>query len=158
MLVVWFLANVIALSFALAILEVFIEKQNGWATGFGPFWGKKYFQDGWVAKLCEKHYLTRYHLMMFCLVVPLVLYGEHRWLKIAPLTLIAAWIEIMVVEDFLWFAINWHFQGSLRKLFAGQIWWHTVYWKIGKVRLPRFYFLSSIWATVCLLLQYHLAG
>jgi len=158
MFIAWFLANVFALSFLLAVFEISLEKDNGWGTGLGPFWGKKFFENGIVARVCEKHYLTRYHLVMFCFIVPLVLYGEYRWLKIAPLLLVAAWLEIGVVEDFLWFLLNWHFPGSFRKLLAGGIWWHTAYLRVGPVKLPRFYFLSSLWAGACLFLQYYFAG
>jgi hypothetical protein len=153
-----FLINVSVISVLLAIFEVAIEKNHGWATGFGKFWGKRYFEGGLVAKVCEKKYITRYHLTMFCLVLPCILYGEYLWVNTAPLILMASWIEIGVVEDFLWFVINWHFPGSLRKLLSGDIWWHLAYWKIGSIKLPRFYFFSTAWAVALLLIQYRLIG
>lgn len=105
--------------------------------------------------MCEKHYFTRYHLVMFCLLLPSALYGLHHIFKIPTLVLIAAWLEICVVEDFLWFVLNWHHPGILRKLVAGEIWWHTTFWHIGPIKIPRFYFLLSLWAMGCLLAQYY---
>ncbi len=152
----WFFVNFFVLSLILAIFEISTEKDKGWGTGLGSFWGKKFFVEGVISRVCEKHYFTLYHLVMFGLIVPLILYGEHLWFKMPLFFLVASWIEIAVIEDFLWFILNWYFPGSLRKLLAGEIWWHTVYWRIGNIRLPRFYFLSSFWATGFLLLQYYI--
>ena len=49
------------------------------------------------------------------------------------------WLLLCVVEDFLWFALNWYYPGSLRELIAGRIWWHTRWWRIGSIKLPGFY-------------------
>jgi hypothetical protein len=38
-----FFVVVLAVSVGLAIFEILVEKDNGWGTGFGPFWGEKIF-------------------------------------------------------------------------------------------------------------------
>ena len=115
-----FLVNVFVLSLVLAIFEIWMEKDRGWGTGLGPFWGKKFFKKSFISKASEKYYFTLYHIVMFGLIVPLILLGEYLWIfRTSPLFYLASWVEIAVVEDFLWFVFNWYFPGSLRKLLAG---------------------------------------
>lgn len=166
--------NVLFLSLALALFEIFFEKENGWASAANPRGaGRKLFHGSLISDICEKPYLTAYHLFVFVLVLPLVLTGE-LWLVAAAgtghstlgslfsspasylvmkiggvafvpiLFFVAAWFSIFVVEDLLWFLLNWHYPRSMEDLLSGRIWWHTRWLSLGSIKLPRFYVTTSL--------------
>jgi hypothetical protein len=172
--------NVLGLSLALAIFEILIEKQNGWASAANPKgWGRKLFGGSILSEVCEKPYLTVYHLFVFAVVLPMVLWGE-LWLVaslgighpvfsrlfaaaranlvmhvggvalIPLLFLTAAWFSILVVEDALWFLLNWYYPKSMEDLLSGNIWWHTRWLALGSIKLPRFYVTTPLVAAVLL--------
>jgi hypothetical protein len=167
------LADVLALSFALALFEISLEKDQGWASGLSrEGLGKPLLQGSPLARLFEKPYITVYHLLMFGVIVPLILAGQcwiirACWVsrtgairdlglltvwQVGPvnfvplLSSIAAWLAISTTEDFLWFALNWHYPTSRQDLLAGNIWWHTRWIAIGKIKLPRCYISALILA------------
>jgi hypothetical protein len=172
--VLYWCINVLILSFALAIFEIVVEKENGWASGWNPRGaGRKLFSGSLVAEVCEKPYLTAYHLFVYVLIIPLILGGELLLMKslgtgqpvfsrltaspanhfvmniggvalIPILFLIAAWLSILVVEDLLWFLLNWYYPTSMSDLFSGKIWWHTRWLRLGPIKLPRFYVTTLI--------------
>jgi len=165
--------NVLLLSLALALSEIFLEKEKGWASGANPkVAGRKLFRGSVLSDLCEKPYLTAYHLFVFGMIVPLILAGElwlvgaaaiehpslanHLVMKIGGvafvpiLFLIAAWFCIFVVEDLLWFLLNWHYPRSMRDLLSGKIWWHTRWLTLGAIKLPRFYLTTALIAAAFL--------
>ena len=162
-------------------------KKGEWSkTEFDhKFWGRKImgrnklsrFIIGWVL---EKTYITPYHIVMFGGIIPLVtiinylvlwltsgqvptLYG---WLfmtvagtKIfAPLFVVAVWIGNLVLEDFLWFALQsltgWREPHALSKLLHGEFAWHTKWWGFKGLMLPRFYFTTPLLVTLILLAQH----
>jgi hypothetical protein len=175
----WFL-NVLVLSLALAIFEILIEKQNGWASAANPNgWGRKLFGGSILSRVCEKHYLTVYHVFVFAVVVPMILWGElllvesfgighpvfsrlfassqAYWVMrvdgvalIPLLFLTAAWFSILVVEDALWFLLNWYYPTSMEDLLSGNIWWHTRWLTLGSIKLPRFYVTTPVVAVAFL--------
>jgi hypothetical protein len=182
--VLWWFANVMLVGICLAIFEINLEKDKGWATGLNPRgWGRKLFENGAFARFCEKPYLTVYHLIMFGLIVPAILiseclivrllgigYAVHGrgagagWtiqigeVRVVPiLFLCAAWIALISVEDFLWFALNWYYPRSMKDLLSGKIWWHTHWVKIGEIQLPRFYFFSALMAPILLVASFRSA-
>lgn len=76
-----YLVNLIPISLALAIFEIWLEgfKKGPWGrTEFDhPFWGKKITGKGMflrflIGKVLEKTYITPYHVIMFVLLIPLV--------------------------------------------------------------------------------------
>jgi hypothetical protein len=172
--------NVLVLSLALAIFEILVEKANGWASGSNPKGaGRELFRDSLISEICEKPYLTAYHLFVFLLILPLILGGElllvetlgighpvflsslfagsaHLAMQVGGVTFIpflfltAAWFLILVVEDLLWFLLNWHYPKSMEDLLAGNIWWHTRWLTLGSIKLPRFYVTISFVAVVFL--------
>jgi len=160
--------NVLFLSLALALFEIFFEKENGWASAANPRGaGRKLFHGSLLSEICEKPHLTAYHLFVFALVLPSILTGElwlveaagtghHLVMKIGGvafvpiLFLIAAWFCIFVVEDLLWFLLNWHYPHSVQDLLSGKIWWHTRWLTLGSIKLPRFYFTTALVAAVFL--------
>jgi hypothetical protein len=174
------LLNVLGLSLALAIFEILIERQNGWASAANPKgWGRKLFGGSILSRVCEKPYLTVYHLVVFAVVVPLILWGELLLVEsfgighpvfgplfvssqanlvmrvegvalIPLLFLTAAWFSILVVEDALWFLLNWYYPKSMEDLLAGNIWWHTHWLTLGPIKLPRFYVTTPLVAVAFL--------
>jgi hypothetical protein len=149
-------ADVLLLSSILAVFEIVLEKDRGWASALGEgVWGKKLFAGNplvrWIA---DKPYVTTYHLTVFGAILPIVLWTQYRigaflgfrsalrsGHAIADLLfLFSAFLAICVTEDFLWFALNWYYPSSLSDLLAGHIWWHTGYIPVGRsVQLPRCY-------------------
>jgi len=171
------LADVLVLSVALALFEISLEKDQGWASGLSrEGLGKQLWQGSAFARLLEKPYITVYHLLVFGVIVPLILAGQcwivrAFWVNrtadmrdaglltvwqvgsvnFVPLfSSIAAWLAISTIEDFLWFALNWHYLTSMQDLFSGNIWWHTRWIAFGKIKLPRFYASALILAGIFL--------
>jgi hypothetical protein len=151
-----FFVNLIVLCFAIAIFEVWVEKDQGWAQGMSPFWKKPYFGGTIIAKIGDKDFFTRYHVIAFVIVVPAFLIGEHYWFRFPWLIVVATWIGITVIEDFLWFLINPYFPAwtELLKGPHGKIWWHRSWTKFGSIYLPRYYFPSLGLMVVLLITQY----
>jgi hypothetical protein len=173
MVMAWCL-NVLVLSLGLAIFEILFEKENGWASATNPRRaGRELFRGSIIAAVCEKPYLTAYHLFVFLLIIPLILGGElllleavgmghpalSHWfvhpgdylvMQVGGVTFIpflflaAAWFCILVVEDLLWFLLNWHYPKSMEDLLAGKIWWHTRWLTLGSIKVPRFYLTISL--------------
>jgi len=154
------LINVLVPGCALAIFEIVLEKDKGWASALNPAgFGRRLFEGSIVARLCEKPYITVYHVFMFTVVVPAIFLSEYMLLrsgavdtqvfgKLGPfpcgptgsaLFIVSVWLCFLAVEDFLWFALNWYYPQSLRDLLSGRIWWHTRWLEFGWIKLPRFY-------------------
>ncbi|MES2215747.1 MAG: hypothetical protein V4481_00435 [Patescibacteria group bacterium] len=175
-LVGFYLGNVLAISIPLALFEIYLERfKSGWNGEFySPFWGRK-FHIGWINKVMEKTYVSMYHLVMWVGVMPGVLIteyfllahlnGGHGWIvscykiRLVPiLYLPAIWMGVSVVEDFLWFALNWHFPGALQMLVRAEMVWHTDYVSITRtIKLPRFYLMTWVWVALVLGIQYLIA-
>jgi hypothetical protein len=154
-LVLW-TVDVTLLSSVLAVFEIVLERDRGWASALDERgWGKKLLAGNplvrWVA---DKPYVTSYHLLVFGMLLPIVLWTQYQIgvrlgfgsaLRsghfIADLLfLFSALLAICVLEDFLWFALNWYYPRSLADLLAGDIWWHTDWIPFGRsMKLPRFY-------------------
>jgi hypothetical protein len=154
-LVLW-TVDVTLLSSVLAVFEIVLERDRGWASALDERgWGKKLLAGNplvrWVA---DKPYVTSYHLLVFGMLLPIVLWtqyqiGVHLGFGSALrsghfiadlLFLFSALLAICVLEDFLWFALNWYYPRSLADLLAGDIWWHTDWIPFGRsMKLPRFY-------------------
>jgi len=180
--------NILVLSFGLAVFEIFVERNNGWGTTLNPSgWGRKLFEGSVLTRICEKPYLTPYHLFMFAFVIPSILVIECLTLKFlgilhsvhggplgisnlsfvieiggvraeALLFQIATWLSLLALEDFLWFALNWYYPGSLKELLAGKIWWHTRWINLGSAQLPRYYLSTSLAAAIFLITSLVLTG
>lgn len=110
----------------LAILEIQIEGQHGWAANL-PTWKPK--ETNWLSKAYRKFMsgkeMTGYHLMMFTFVL-LILHLPYffglslslsHWLKT-----ISFFFIFIVLWDFLWFVLNPHY--PLKKFKKEHILWH----------------------------------
>jgi len=171
-----YISNVILIAAPLAIFEIWLEKyKSGWGGEFyNPFWGKK-VSLGFILKVAEKTYVTVYHFVVWGLAVPILLILEFfiLWhmsqsgfyvldvasVRIVPsLFLLSVYLGVMVTEDFLWFALNWRFPGALRRLFRGDMKWHTKWVSLTRyTQLPRFYLTTPLLVLVLLVVQHILA-
>lgn len=148
--------DVTLLSSALAVFEIVLERDRGWASALDERgWGRKLLAGNPLVRLiADKPYVTSYHLLVFGTILPIVLWTQYQigvslgfgaalgsGHAIADsMFLFSALLAICVFEDFLWFALNWYYPRSLSDLLTGNIWWHTEWIPLGRsVKLPRFY-------------------
>lgn len=170
---VFYLANVLAVAFPLALLEIWLEKyKTGWNGEFrNQFWGHKIYNK-FICVIFQKTYVSVYHVIMFAGVIPaiyLVEYlllreraTEHGWIItvwsvrfIPALYFPALWLGVATLEDFLWFALNWRFPHALRRLTSGEMTWHTKWIKITpSVKVPDFYLTVPILIIVLFFIQF----
>ncbi|MAF79916.1 hypothetical protein CL629_02450 [bacterium] len=140
--------NIIAIALPIALFEICIEKGTGWGAGFS--------KDKWYGKIIGKNnrwaeFLTRtigiphfttYHICMLFLFLPILLAVEYFFFLHNILLIVAIYIGVLIIEDFLWFVLNWHFP-ALKELLKGphgKIWWHKQWIKIfNKFYLPKSY-------------------
>ncbi len=129
------------MAIVLAILEVQIEGEHGWAKNL-PTWRPT---GTWYTKFYEKlmsgREFTGYHLTMFTLVflifhLPFV-FGLPITVN-SELRTISYFFIFVVLWDFLWFVLNPHY--PLSKFKKEHIWWHKK-WLFG---LPVDYYGSLI--------------
>ncbi len=148
-------ADVTVLSLILALIEIVMEKDQGWASNLNERgWGRKLLEGNPLVRWIDKPYVTAYHLLVFGALLPIVLWTQYRVGVLSGfgsavhltypvadgLFLFSAYLAICVFEDFLWFALNWYYPSSLTDLLAGEIWWHTGWVAVGRsVQLPRVY-------------------
>ncbi|MFZ0816560.1 MAG: hypothetical protein WAM78_13630, partial [Candidatus Sulfotelmatobacter sp.] len=77
----WF-ADVTVLSVGLAIFEILLERQYGWGGRLNTQgWGRRLFAGTFISELCEKSYLTVYHVFTFVFVMPAILYAQFVLLR-----------------------------------------------------------------------------
>ncbi|HVT98771.1 MAG TPA: hypothetical protein VHE33_14805 [Acidobacteriaceae bacterium] len=164
--IAFWVTDVTVLSSVLALIEIVIEKDRGWASAFDEVgWGRKLLAGTAVVRWIDKPYVTSYHFLVFGALLPIVLWAQyrigivHRFAAsshsdhpIADLLFFfSAFLAICILEDFLWFVLNWHYPSSLTDLLAGDVWWHTRWIPLGpSVKLPRCY-VSVGGAALCLL-------
>ncbi|RJQ35423.1 hypothetical protein C4566_00685 [Candidatus Parcubacteria bacterium] len=128
----FYLVNIylLVMAVALALLEIQIEGEHGWAQNL-PTWRpqKKSFFVNLYSKLIGGRQVTGYHVMMFIFILlifhlPFVFGLEFRledWLKVVSL-----YFMFVVLWDFLWFVLNPH--RPLKKFKKEYIWWHKYWW------------------------------
>ena len=137
------------IGFFLAILEIQIEGEFGWAEKL-PTWRAK--PGGKLDKIFKKvssnKDLTGYHtaLMVFLLLFahwPFV--WNWHWTVWQELELLSIYVLFCTVWDFLWFVLNPKL--SLRKFGPERVWWHKKWF--GKFPVDYYY---SVLISVVLLL------
>jgi len=115
------------LMLVLAVIEIQIEGQNGWAVNL-PTWKVK--EGSWFDRLYKKimsgKIATGYHLAVFTFVLmilhlPFVFSFSWRWWS--ELEVLSLFFLFIVFWDFLWFILNPHY--GLKKFKAVEIWWHN---------------------------------
>ncbi|MFP5230305.1 MAG: hypothetical protein ACLGXA_22040 [Acidobacteriota bacterium] len=166
-------ADITVLGAILALIEIVMERERGWASAFDERGlGRKLLAGNPVVRWIDKPYVTAYHVLVFGALLPGVLWTQYRigvlagfdfgsgpWHSVAAfLYFFSAFLTICVFEDFLWFALNWYYPRSLTDLLAGNIWWHTDWVQLGPaVKLPRCYLSVGAIALILLLLSFALA-
>lgn len=159
-------ADVTLLSSILALVEIVIEKDQGWASALNQRgWGRKLLTGTPVVRWIDKPYVTSYHLLVFGTILPVVLWTQDRTGVLTAfgsasrtthpvanaLLFVSIFLAVCVLEDFLWFALNWHYPGSLDDLLAGKVWWHTRWITFSpSLKLPRFYLAIGFLAVLLL--------
>jgi hypothetical protein len=121
-----FAVTLFAAAAALALLEIEIEGDRGWASGL-PTWR---VQNRWTRVLLGSRALTGYHLYahLFVLVMAHLPFGlglvPFGWS--AELRVVAFLILFWILEDFLWFVFNPAF--GIRRFTREHVWWHGPSW------------------------------
>ncbi|MDD4988842.1 MAG: hypothetical protein PHV42_00235 [Candidatus Pacebacteria bacterium] len=157
----FFILNVLAIAWPVAILEILIEKDKGWGAGHpkDKWYGKIIAQNNPVMKGLAKAigvpYFFGYSLVMYWLIIPWILVAEYFILVKNVWLLVAIFIAICFIEDFSWFVFNWYFD-SLTQLLKGpngSIWWHQKWIRIYKNKyLPASYFSGFALVIIFLLI------
>jgi hypothetical protein len=136
------LGFIIFMAFILALWEIQIEGKDGWAAK-SPGWR---IEKGLLVKLSGGRPLTGYHVFMTAFIIGLV----HLPLFFVPWTwrlellLFGFYSGMVLIEDFLWFALNPYF--GIKNFRKGKIWWHKTWW--GPV--PSLYWILTAAAAVLL--------
>lgn len=144
-----FVLYLLAASAAFALLEIQIEGSEGWARSL-PTWR---WENPFTRRLFGARAMTGYHLWVHVFVL-LMLHLPFA-LTMVPFAwrlearLIAFWLLLWVVEDFLWFVFNpaW----GIRSFRRDRIWWHAPNWW---GFMPRDYWLAIPAAVVLYVLSW----
>lgn len=114
------------IGFFLAILEIQIEGEHGWAEKL-PTWrvrpGSKL--DRVFKKLMSNKEMTGYHLVLnifLLLFLHWPFIWNLKWTIWSELEALSIFIMFVVIWDFLWFVLNPKL--SLRKFGPSRVWWH----------------------------------
>ncbi len=126
------------LAIVLAILEIQIEGEHGWAKNL-PTWrpADHHWYTKLYAKVMSGRELTGYHLTMFTFVLLILNLPYVFGLAISLeniLKTICLFLIFVVLWDFLWFVLNPFY--PLKHFKKEHIWWHKR-WMFG---LPQDYY------------------
>jgi hypothetical protein len=121
-----FFISLVACAALLAMFEIQVEGEDGWAAKL-PTWK---IDNELTRFLMSGKPLTGYHTYLFLLVLAMVhlpfgiglcAWGLHAEARAMSFTLL-----LWFVEDFLWFVLNpkW----GVRRFRRDQIWWHAPRW------------------------------
>lgn len=136
------LVFMVFLAVVLALWEIQIEGKDGWAAK-SPGWR---IDKGWVIKVTGGRPLTGYHVYMTVFIIAVIhlpLFFVRWGLHIESL-LMGFYVGMMVLEDFLWFALNPYY--GIKNFRKGKIWWHRQWWG----PLPALYWLLLVITVVLL--------
>jgi hypothetical protein len=124
--IILFLAGLLAASAVMALLEIEIEGDSGWASRL-PTWR---YESRRTRRWLGARPITGYHLYFQLLI--LLLAHMPYFLSIIRVTvatelrIIAFVLLFWVLEDFFWFVLNPAY--GLRRFRRGVIWWHAQSW------------------------------
>ncbi|MCX7912505.1 MAG: hypothetical protein N2506_06050 [Dehalococcoidales bacterium] len=118
------LGFMVLMSFILALWEIQIEGRDGWAAK-SPGWR---IEKGWLLKLTGGRPLTGYHLFMTLFILGMLhlpfFFTDWHWRRES--LLFGFYLGMLLLEDFLWFALNPYW--GIRNFRKGKIWWHKHWW------------------------------
>lgn len=144
------------IGFFLAILEIQIEGEHGWAEKL-PTWRAKPGGriDKFFKKLASEKDLTGYHLVLVIFILlffHLPFIWSWQWSLLAELELLSIFILFAAVWDFLWFVLNPKM--SLRIFGPERVWWHKKWiWKF-----PADYYAAVVLCIMFLLPELIMTG
>lgn len=119
-----FLAFMLFMAFILAWWEIQIEGKAGWASK-SPGWK---IDKGWLMQLTGGLPITGYHVFMTVFMIAIVhlplFFTNWSW-RLESL-LLGFYVGMILVEDFLWFALNPYY--GIKSFRKGKIWWHKHWW------------------------------
>ncbi|MEO6728901.1 MAG: hypothetical protein ABIM99_03185 [Candidatus Dojkabacteria bacterium] len=141
-----FFIFVLVASFFWAMMEIQIEGKDGWAAALPTWRYKIYLKYIWEREITGYHFF----LMSFILVLLHSVFIFFPWTIGIEFRILAFFLILGVIEDFLWFILNPAF--GLKKFNRIEVPWHsmwflgipTFYW----VFLPLGFFLYSISLTL----------
>jgi hypothetical protein len=135
-----YLVFMLFMAFILAMWEIQIEGEHGWAAKL-PCWR---IEKGWISKITGTRPITGYHFFMSIFMIGMI----HLPLFFVPWTwrleflLFGFYIGMVFIEDFLWFVFNPGY--GIKKFRKGKIWWHKTWW--GPV--PSLYYILLVLTVV----------
>ncbi|MDO8659133.1 MAG: hypothetical protein Q7K54_00875 [Candidatus Parcubacteria bacterium] len=157
-----YVLNILIIALPFSIFEIFIEKNNGWGSGWSKdkWYAKPFLPNNSIVKLLIKilkiESPLNYHFFVFTIFLPIIFLLEYFYLANNILLMIASFIGVVLFEDFFWFLFNWNFD-SLKQLLKGpngSIWWHKRWIKVSNnYYLPASYFPTLILSVFLLLLS-----
>lgn len=110
----------------LAIIEVQIEGENGWASKL-PVWRPEAGSrvDKFFSKIMSGKPTTGYHIAVFSFVLLIMHYpffAGADWHWKGELQTLSLFLLFSAVWDLLWIVVNPHF--GIKKIGIDHIWWH----------------------------------
>jgi hypothetical protein len=156
-----FFIGALFLALPIALLEILMEKDKGWGSDlskkswYGRVVGEKNLVARMVVRILGVPHLFGYFVFMYFVLVPVLLVAAYFLLIQEAWLLVAIYFGVLVLEDFLWFVLNWNFP-ALKELLKGpkgKIWWHKRWVRLGGGYLPRSYFLSLPFIVIALILS-----
>jgi hypothetical protein len=124
-----------AASVAMAFWEAYMEGKDGWAKR----------QCGWRLYLPWGNHYTAYHIWLFFVFMPLLIFGlpfalvGFSWRLLV--LLLFSYLFGTRVEDFLWFVVNPKY--PFKKWNSRDTKWYP-WMKIGKFEIPTSYVVSIV--------------
>lgn len=127
---IWFVGYVFFFATIIALLEIQIEGENGWAKNL-PCWRTN---PEWIITKIYSWFqsgkpVTGYHLALNTLEVSIFhfpFFAGTNWSLIKELQILSCICLFWVYQDFLWFLWNPHY--GLKRFKPQNIWWHKK-WK-----------------------------
>jgi hypothetical protein len=134
-----FFLTVVACAALLALFEIQVEGEEGWAAKL-PTWR---IDNAFTRLLMSGKPLTGYHTWLFLFVLAMVHLpfgiGVAPWSLHGEARVISFTLLLWFVEDFFWFVLNPRW--GVKRFRKEEIWWHApAWWWI----MPRDYWTYSV--------------
>ena len=119
----------------LALLEIEIEGEHGWAKNLPTKKVKLWFYDKLGKEITGYHMILQIFLLLF-MHLPLILESRFSWEL--EMLIITQYLFFLAYWDYLWFVLNPHFR--LKNFKKGGVPWHTSW----ILKLPTEYWIAII--------------
>lgn len=137
-----YISYTLGLAVLVALFEIQIEGENGMASKLPT---RRWYLKGVVKKIVGVPYITPYHILLISIIFLLLhFYILTKSLSVAnEVLLLGTFFVLMVIEDFLWFALHPSPKFGIKnfKKTNKWMWWHTrwllgvpiIYWILGPI-------------------------